>query len=220
MMRMGFFVVLLFIPVMAWALDESSEHILHQEFIPTAFGVKSRTLDKKDAEAVIKAAQNYILSAPKAEISRLELLTCASDYRLPPMTLTDKRINEHWHLAKERNDMVIKELEKILKLPVTGQARVCGPEFVPTDLNDRFVTKESGALYESKFQQLLKDPAFQQQLKEEAMIDEAEKLKSLYPSPFLAKYKPFQGIRLFIFGHIKQAQSKKSESKKSSGKTQ
>lgn len=210
----------IFLSAGAFAQDEKTEEILHQEFIPTAFGVKSRTLDKKDAEAVMKAIEKFKHSAPKAEISRLELLTCASDYRLPPITLTDKKINEHWYLAKERNDMVMKELEKNFKLPVTGQARVCGPEFEPTDLNDRFVTKESGTIYEARFQQLLKDPVFVQQLKEEASIENGEVLKSLYPSAFLAKYKPFQGIRLSVWGMVKQSQVQKIEAKKPSGKTQ
>jgi hypothetical protein len=202
------------------ASEHGSESILHSEFFPTSFGIKSRTLDKNDAETIIKAIQQYKVQHSKSEISKIEILTCTSDYRLPQASITRKNEGEHIQLAKERHEMIKNEISRVLKLPIFGESRLCGPVFNRDDLNDRFVTKDSGPIYEEKFKSFQSDENFRALLKEQALVSDPEKLKELYPSPFLAKYKPFQGVRLHIWGVVKAESSKKVDSKQPSGKNQ
>lgn len=197
-----------------------AEAILHSEFVPTSFGIRSRTLDKSEAETVIKAIQQYKIQHAKSEISKIDILTCTSDYRLPQVSVTRKNEGEHIQLAKDRNEMMKAEISRIFKLPIAGESSVCGPEFNRDDLNDRFVTKDSGAIYDVKFNALMADEKFKGQLKEQALISEPEKLKEVYPSPFLAKYKPFQGVRIHIWGTVKGETQKKADTKQPSGKNQ
>jgi hypothetical protein len=205
----------------ALATVESEEQLLHKEFIPTAFGIKSRTIDSKDADAVIRAIDNFILQYPSAEIKRIELKTCTSAYELPQSTLTHRKVDEHLKLAEERHSMIQQQLVKSKKFQMQGEAKVCGPAFGRLDLNDRFITKESGQIYEQKFAQLLSNQEFMLQLKEDALIEDPLILKSRYPSPFLAKFKPFQGVRLFIFGKLKTKEQNLEKSKAApSGKSQ
>jgi len=116
--------------------------------------------------------------------------------------------------------MIKSEISRVLKLQVSGDSLLCGPNFNRDDLNDRFVTKDSGPIYDEKFKSLMADEKFKAQLKDQALIHEPEKLKELYPSPFLAKYKPFQGVRLHIWGTTKIEGQKKVDSKPPSGKNQ
>jgi hypothetical protein len=203
------------------ASSEEAEQILHKEFVPTAFGIKSRTIDSKDGDAVIKAIENFRVQNPGVEIARIELQTCTSDYELPQNTIVNRKVDEHVKLAEERHAMVTGQLLKDKRFPVAGKSKLCGPTFEPKDLNDRFVTKESGVIYEQKFNQLLNDSDFVTQLKEEALIEDPQTLKSKYPSPFLAKFKPFQGIRIFIVGKHKKKESSEEKSRvQPSGKSQ
>jgi hypothetical protein len=203
------------------ASAEEVEVLLHREFLPTAFGIKSRTIDIKDGELVAKAIENYKVQNPNAEILRIELQTCTSDYRLPQSTLTARRLNEHEQLAEERHSMIRDHLVRSTKIFPSGHHKVCGPKFETKDLNDRFISKESGAIYEEKFKQLIHDESFVQQLKVEALVDDPEVLKKKYPTIFLAKFKPFQGVRLSLYGRLKKkGESALKPTEKPSGKTQ
>ena len=205
----------------AHASTEEAEQILHKEFVPTAFGIKSRTIDSKDGEAVRKLIDKFKIDNPGTEIFRIELQTCTSDYELPQNTITNRKIDEHLKLAEERHGMVVGHLNKAKKFEVAGNHKLCGPTFESKDLNDRFVTKESGAIYEQKFNQLLSNTEFVTQLKEEALVEDPQSLKAKYPSPFLAKFKPFQGIRVFIIGKLKKkADSSEKSKEQPSGKSQ
>jgi hypothetical protein len=191
----------------AHASSEEAEQIVHKEFIPTSFGIKSRTIDSKDGDAVIKAIENFKVLNPSVEIARIELQTCTSDYELPQNTITNRKVDEHVKLAEERHAMVTGQLGKDKRFYVTGRSKLCGPAFEPKDLNDRFVTKESGAVYDQKFNLLLSNTDFVTQLKEDALVEDPQSLKTKYPTPFLAKFKPFQGIRVFIIGKVKKKES-------------
>lgn len=200
--------------------EEPSEGVIFKKFIPTAFGIRSRTIDRKDADAVIKEVKNFKLSEPKAKISRLEILTCTSDYPLPHASITSRKVNEHMQLAQERSEMIKSTLSKSLPHVVVATSKVCGPKFNPEDLNNRFVTKESGPLLALKFNELHGDEEFIKSLKEEALIENSGLLVDIYPSPFLAKYKPFQGIRLTIWGKVKESQRAVKPMALPSGKNQ
>ena len=199
--------------------EEVSEQVLFKKFIPTAFGIRSRTIDQRDADAVIKEVQNFKLSEPLAKISRLEILTCASDYNLP-QTIIPNRKNEHVLLAKERNEMIKIALTKAYPYTVIATSKLCGPKFEAKDLNDRFITKESGPLYAAKLNALHSDAEFTKSLKEEALIENSASLVEMYSSPFLAKYKPFQGIRLSIWGELKESKKVEKPTASPSGKNQ
>lgn len=200
--------------------EEPSESVLFKKFIPTAFGIRSRTIDRKDAEAVLKEVKNFKLAEPSAKISRLELLTCTSDYPLPQTSITNRKIYEHVSLAQERNEMIKSTLTKALPHIVVATSKVCGPKFSPEDLNNRFIIKESGPLFATKLNELHNNPEFVKSLKEEALIENSALLVDLYPSPFLAKYKPFQGIRLLIWGTVTEAQRTVKPKALPSGKSQ
>lgn len=202
----------------AGVAEEQSDNIIYKKFIQTAFGVKSRTLDKKDAEAVLLEIQQFKIANPKAEI-QIDILTCTSDFELPQNTITNKKIEEHLQLAVERNLMIQAELVKYLKVPVKTVTKICGPEFKKEDLNDRFVTKESNTFAE-KYEQLKNTPGYQDQLRDEALIENPESVMDLYPTIFLAKFKPFQGIRLLIKGKFKEVEKVEKINSKPSSKTQ
>lgn len=189
------------------AQEASQETIEHKVFIPTPFGIKSRTIDKKDAERVLKSIHEFKLARPDAQITGFEILTCTSDYELPQSSVTQKKVDEHWTLAKDRHFMILEEIGKTYQLPIKGEFKICGPEFKKEDLNDRFVTQQSGVIFEERFKALLDTPGYKEQLKEEALMEQPELLKKLYPTPFLAKYKPFQGVRLFIKTLVKEKES-------------
>ena len=197
--------------------EEASEKVIFKKLIPTSFGIKSRTIDKKDAESVIKEIEQFKLSNPTAEIS-IDVLTCTSDYELPPVSLTDKKIDEHLQLGLERSLMIKNELIK-LSIPFVIDTKICGPVFKKDDLNDRFVTKESKT-FATKFEALKKTEGFLDQLREEALIEDPETLMELHSTLFLAKFKPFQGIRLLIKGKVKQATKVEKLKVQPSSKTQ
>lgn len=200
--------------------EEVSEEIIFKKFIPTAFGIRSRTIDRKDAEAVLKEVKNFKLAEPSAKISRLEILTCTSDYPLPQTSITNRKVNEHMQLAQERNEMIKSTLSKALPHIIVATSKVCGPKFNPEDLNNRFVIKESGPLFAMKLNELHNNPEFVKSLKEEALVENSALLVDLYPSPFLAKYKPFQGIRLLIWGSVPESQRPLKPMVSPSGKNQ
>jgi hypothetical protein len=200
--------------------EEPTESVIFKKFIPTAFGIRSRTIDRKDAELVLKEVKNFKLAEPSAKISRLEILTCTSDYPLPQTSITNRKVNEHMQLAQERNEMIKSTLSKSLPHIVVATSKVCGPKFNPEDLNNRFVTKESGPLFALKLNELHGDAEFVKSLKEEALVENSALLVDLYPSPFLAKYKPFQGIRLLIWGTIAEPQRPVKPKVLPSGKSQ
>jgi len=82
MAKLNFFVLGIYLfSSCLWAnsSDYVADVILHSEFIPTSFGIKSRTIDKNDAESVIKAIQQFKIQHSKSEISKIEILTCTSD---------------------------------------------------------------------------------------------------------------------------------------------
>lgn len=185
------------------ASEEASDKVIFKKFIPTAFGIKSRTIDKKDTEAVLKEIEQFKILNTATEIS-IDILTCTSDYELPQVSITDKKIDEHLQLGLERSLMLKKALLK-LSIPFVIDSKICGPIYSKDDLNDRFVTKESKT-FDEKFEALKKTEGYLDQLREEALIENPETLIELYPTLFLAKFKPFQGIRLLIKGKVKETE--------------
>lgn len=197
-----FYLVLFF--AHAEASEKISDEILFKKLIPTSFGIKGRTIDTKDAEAVLKEINNFKSINPTAEFY-IDLLICTSDFELPQASITNRKIDEHLQLAKERSKMIKEELLKVLSIPIVVVAKICGPVYTKDDLNDRFVTKESNT-FASKFESLKKTEGFLDQLREEALIENPDSLVGLYPTIFLAKFKPFQGVRLLIKGKLKRAE--------------
>lgn len=220
MIRLVFILSILLMPALSWSEETAQDSVVFQQFIPTAFGIKSRTIDVKDADSVVKSIEDFKLQNPNVEITALDLQTCTSDYELPQNTITNKKVDEHVQLVQERHQFVAERLMKN-KYTVIGKPKVCGPAFSMADLNDRFVTRESGEIFEKKFHLLLSDKTFVTQLKEDALIEDPTTLKKNYPTPFLAKFKPFQGIRLVIKGVKKNHPSVKvQDPTKPSGKNQ
>lgn len=166
-----------------------SGQLLHQEFLLTAFGKESRTIDVKDAESVVARVKKYVSENPKNKIEKIQVTVCTSAWSL--------KGNENLDLAKQRSDIMSQELKK-LTWPSEVSYRVCGPEFDPKDLNDRFVTRES-PLFQERFERLLANKELRSLYTSEALVENMETLLD-YSSPFQAKYRPFQGNQIKIWG--------------------
>jgi len=198
-----------------------AEKLVVEKFVPTAFGIKSRTIDVKDAEAVIQSIKDFQKNDAKAIISHLEILTCTSSYPLPKSTLTRHPESEHIYLATQRHETIVTELKKHFKTSIIGEAKVCGPSFDRKDLNDRFVTPESGQFYQDRFKELSQDEELEKSLKEIALTNLSD-VQERFSSPFLAKYRSFQGIRIrvFVLDEKKEIIPIKDEFKSPSSKSQ
>lgn len=201
--------------------EPAEEKKVFDQFFSTAFGIKSRTIDIKDAEKVIKAIKEFQLKEPKIKISKIHILTCASSLPLPKSTTTPNPETEHIKLANQRHEMVISELQKNFQVSISGESRQCGVDFQKIDLNDRFVVPESGALFEERFKSLSENAEFMKKLKEETN-QELSEVREKFNSPFLAKYRSFQGIRLEVYSLVEKTEITpvKEEPKKSSSRSQ
>lgn len=221
-MKQLFLAIGLILNFQAFSQDncEDGEKILEQKFFPAPFGKKARNIDVSEAEGVVKHIKQFQLNHPNSIVSKIEVLSCTSSVPLPPLSLTDRRENEHLDLAMQRALLLKKELNKHnFKSEVAH--RVCGPEFKPLDKNLRFIVKgNSGALYEQAYAEIQKTENLLDQYKEEALIESFDEIKKNYPAPFEAKYRPFQGYRVKITGRIRCAGEKSKVIKSPSGKSQ
>lgn len=195
--------LLIFIPFLlstVQAADCNPEvHVLNEKFFPYPFGKESRTLDYKEFEEIVF----YIKESEKNkkhQVTKTEILVCTSDYRLPPMSVTHKNENEHLDLAMQRAGGLKKELNK-KGINADVSHKLCGPAFRNLDKNWRFITKEHmNGKYQEAFKDIEKTEGILEMYKAEALINSIDELRTKFPEPFLAKYKPFNGYRLRLIG--------------------
>lgn len=188
--------------------------VLEQRFIPTDFDDRA-TVGEDQINPVKQFIQDYIKANPETIVTDVEIVSSSS--KIPfYITKEGKKVidpdsqKKNTKLAQERAFFAKKVLTKMKesgsdysKIDMRFKATLAGPDFKPTDLNERFVTRMTpGYLeriealyknYEKEYQtKALKAAAYE-------LLD-AEKFTNLYQ----AKFKPFQGFRLTISGYKKE----------------
>jgi hypothetical protein len=192
--------LMIFVWPLAWGADcNPGFHLLQEKFFPYAFGKEARTVDYSEFEQIASYLKE-IKNNKKYEVSKSDILVCTSDYRLPPISVTQKNENEHLDLALQRASGLKKELKKLgIKAEVSH--KLCGPAFRKLDMNWRFISKEyMNDKYQEAYRDIEKTDGIIEMYKTEALIKSFDEVKNKYQQPFLAKYKPFNGYRVRVFG--------------------
>jgi hypothetical protein len=187
--------------------------ILFSEFVPTNFDEGRSTLGLDQVEPVKEKIFNFIKSHPEMKVTDVEVFSGSSQAPFY-ITLNGKTVinpksdDEGKRLAEARASDAKTVLGKMkssseafASLNIVTSFNLAGPKFERLDLNNRWVTKMTPkytqrveALYE-KYADLYK---------EQALISSAKYLldENKFGNLFLAKYKPFEGFRITIKGHI------------------
>ena len=117
--------LMIFVRPLAWGADcNPGFHLLQEKFFPYPFGKEARTVDYSEFEQIASYLKE-IKNNKKYEVSKSDILVCTSDYRLPPISVTQKNENEHLDLALQRASGLKKELNKLgIKAEVSH--KLCG----------------------------------------------------------------------------------------------
>lgn len=194
-------------------LDEKV--ILHSEFFPTAFDIGRTTVGEVEIDPVKAKVLSIVKGNSEIIVTDVDVFSSSSKtpfYKI----VTGKKVidpesnDRNLSLAKQRAqfaEKVFNEIKgqdskfKYINISVSGG--LGGPDFVPTDLNDRFVTRMTPG-YVEKLDALFK--RHQKLFEDGAIIKSSEDLldEKKYSNLYQAKYKPFQGIRLLIRGFKKE----------------
>lgn len=188
--------------------------ILHQEFIRTSIDEGRFKVGLDEVEPVKKLISDYIVANENAIITDIEVT--ASVAKLPVYTsVNGKKVIDpqgpakNLSVATERKDFVLKIFEELKKKHATlgktvfvAQGKLSGPEFRPTDLNERFVTHMTPDYLDRV------NAAFTSYKKlylEEALVPTPEELtqESKFSNLYQARFKPFQGYKISLKGFRK-----------------
>lgn len=213
-----------------WSLDDSSshslqnrkrppipcveeKHVLHSEMFPLNFELERSTVGE-DQIGPVKNKLDLLLASSEVEfITDIEVTASSSKAPFFTTAANGKRVldpesgEKNLSLAKERAifaEKVLKGLkESHPKINFIIQAEVGGPDFQPTDLNDRFVTRMTPS-YGEKLESLYQKhkSAFNEQALIQSSYDLIDEKK--YGNLFQARFKPFHGIRMVVRGHKKE----------------
>ncbi len=213
-MRILIYMMLILMPsfsVMALSDCQEQKQELYAEFIPTHFDKGRTTVGADEIDPVKSKIQNFIISNQDLLITDISVHSFSS--RAPffmSKTLLDPKSDEkNFSLAQERSVFVKKALQELKKsrselseATIQTQSSLAGPAFERMDLNTRFVTKMTPG-YEEKIRSLFVEnkELFQQ----EALIPDAEMLlnEQKYVNYYQAKFKPFQGFKISLYGYKK-----------------
>lgn len=189
---------------------------LHEEFLQGDLDQKT-TLGRDEVEPVKNFISTFIKSHPQYVVTDVSVTVSSAK---TPFYITegkkkilDPKSNErNLSLAKERSSYVEKALQelKTTQVSFTTSAKLGGPDFVPLDLNDRFVSSMTPG-YPEKLEALFKK--YNKEFQEEAFIASYDELLNdkKYVNLYQAKFRPFHGFKIQIMG------LKKDELKCSSG---
>lgn len=126
--------------------------VLEQKFMPTDFEDRS-TVGEDQVEPLKKYLEDYIKNNPETIVTELEVTSSSAKVPFYIVKNGKKVIDPDSHkknakLAQERAFFAKKVLEKMKgsrsdysKIEMSFKAALAGPEFKPTDLNERFVTR-------------------------------------------------------------------------------
>lgn len=196
---------------------------LYQEFYPTS--LDNRSYAGADLVAPIKLKiEEFIKSHPEMLITDVSVVVLASHHPHIEMINGKKGINpestkKSLAQASEKLMFVQQALQEIEKsntqfthIKFHSQAKISGPEFKRTDLNDRFVTKMTPGYFE-RVKRLFEEN--KEEFKKDALIDSHTDLvdERKFTNLYQAKFKPFEGFRVEISGHVKSEMKCSSETK-------
>jgi hypothetical protein len=182
------FLLILSVPSRAAISNGCSEtrQKLFEEFLPIDFEKERRAVGEDQLNPVMLKLRNFAAST-QDKITDIEIRISSS--KVPfYMTQGKKRVLDpesskiSEKLLSDRKDFALKSIKKLQEGSLllkdskfTIETKIDGPEFLPLDLNLRFVTPESP-------------------------MSKGKDLKG-YPNLFQAKFRPFEGFFLTVFGN-------------------
>lgn len=186
--------------------------VLHGEMIPLNFETGRSTVGEDQIEPVKNKVSAY-LSSHEIELITDVTVTTSSSKAPFYTTINGKKVldpqsnEKSLSLAKERMVFAEKVMSSLKasypNIKFNFAAELAGPDFHPADLNDRFVTRMTagyGERVESLFQK--HKASYTDQAIVQSSYDLLDEQK--FGNLFLAKFKPFHGIRLVIQGYKKE----------------
>jgi hypothetical protein len=190
--------------------------ILYSEFVPLNFDEGRSTVGAEQLDPVKAKIQKFMSSNPNMVITDISVVSSSSKTPFHKLVGGKKVIDpesdqKNLALAQERAVFAQKALDEIKasrpelsKVKCETKPVLAGPDFVPTDLNSRFVTKMTPD-YENKVRQMYKE--FQEILSKDALIKSPEELlrEERFSNLYQVKYKPYQGFRINISGYKKES---------------
>lgn len=202
-----------------WPLECLEQKFHHSEFFALDFDERRSETGINQVLPVKNKIQDFVNSHPHINFTDINISASSSKAPLYINVGGRKLIDpqsdaKNMALAQDRAryaSQVLKELKAASSLlstvNVSASAVLAGPDFTPTDLNYRFVTKQSPE-YGKQLKELyaeLKEP-----LEKEALIKSEKEFMDdpRFSNLYQAKYEPFQGFIVSISGHKKCRESK------------
>lgn len=186
---------------------------LLQEIIPTS--LDNRSYAGKDlVEPVKLKVEEFLRSHPEMLITDVSVTVLASKHPHIGVFNGKKGIDpesdkKSLGQATEKLIFIQKALEEIEKsstqythIKFHSAAKIAGPDFQKSDLNDRFVTKMTPGYFERVKRAYDEN---RESFKEDAFIHSSDDLldEHKFSNLYHAKFKPFQGFRIEISGHVR-----------------
>ena len=196
------------------AVCVEKEESLLKEFLPTSFNRDRSTVGQDQVEIIKTKIQEFVVSHPEVKITKVSVKSMSA--RVPfYIEKNKKKVIDpdsdlrNSKLAEERATFINKLMvgmktskPELKEVQVTIESGIAGPEFKPTDLNDRFVTpmsenyKERVEDFYNKNKELYKNVALKNS--PEDLLKEEQ-----FPNLYQVKFKPFQGFSLEVSGFKK-----------------
>lgn len=192
---------------------QDPKKVLLAEFLPTSLDVRASS-GKDIVEPVKKSIESFIKSHPEMLITDVSVTVTASKHPHHSVVNGKKSLdpesdNKSLAQATEKLIFVQKALEEISKsstqythIKFKSNAKIAGPDFQRLDMNDRFVTKMTPGYFE-RIKRVFNES--KDTFQKDALIKSHDDLfdENKYPNLYLAKFKPFQGFKIEISGHVK-----------------
>jgi hypothetical protein len=221
-MRIFIYIMLILMPifsVMAITDCQEQKQELYSEFVPTHFDKGRTTVGADEIDPVKLKIENFIISNQDLLLTDISVHSYSSraPFFMSKTQLDPKSDEKNFILAQERSVFVEKALQELKKSRselsetiIRTQSSLAGPAFERMDLNTRFVTRMTPG-FEEKIKSLFIEN--KELFKQEALISSADMLlnEQKYVNYYQAKFKPFQGFKISIYGY-KKDQLKCSES--------
>ncbi len=193
------------------------KQILLNQLVPLQLNGAKTTIGIDETLPVKALIEHYIVNNPDMVITEVKVISSSSKVPANKKKASDPSSEkENSNIAVQRAAFVTKSLKEIqasrtslLKVPFVTKAFVVGPKYVPNDLNDRWKDKNMTPGYKEMVDALYEQIKSSYKDKGEDFILLPEEILS-YPTLFEAKFKPFQGFRVLIYGYNKK-ESKCSE---------
>lgn len=200
-----FFILAIFPHAYLFAACLEEKTLLHTEFVPGDFE-KRFTIGRDEVEPVKVKIEEFIKAHPEQKVT--DVLVAISSPKLPVYKqVNGKKVidpeseTKNLTLLKERAFFTEKALKEIKVSEVSFKTitELTGPDFVPLDLNTRFVTHMTPG-YEEQVKSVFSKS--EKAYREKALVKNADELldEKKFGNLFQVKFKPFQGFRIEITG--------------------